>query len=37
MPVIMKELTDDEATAIMVDANVQREDLLISEKPLHIK
>lgn len=32
MPVIVRELNDDEATIIMVDANIQREDILISEK-----
>ena len=32
MPVIIKECNDDEATVIMVDANIQREDILVSEK-----
>lgn len=32
MPVIIKNLTDDEATVLMVDTNIQREDLLPSEK-----
>ena len=32
MPVIVRELTDDEATIIMVDSNIQREDILPSEK-----
>jgi ParB family chromosome partitioning protein len=32
MPVIVKDLTDDEATIIMVDSNIQREELLPSEK-----
>ena len=32
MPVIIKDITDDEATVIMVDSNIQREELLISEK-----
>ena len=32
MPVIIKDLTDDEATVIMVDSNIQREELMISEK-----
>ncbi|MDD3137996.1 MAG: ParB/RepB/Spo0J family partition protein [Lachnospiraceae bacterium] len=32
MPVIIKDCNDDEATVIMVDANIQREDILISEK-----
>uniref|UniRef100_UPI0040566D89 ParB/RepB/Spo0J family partition protein n=1 Tax=Acetatifactor sp. TaxID=1872090 RepID=UPI0040566D89 len=32
MPVLIKELSDAEATVIMVDSNIQREDLLPSEK-----
>ncbi len=32
MPVIIRNLTDDEATIIMVDSNIQREDILPSEK-----
>lgn len=32
MPMIIKDCTDDEATIIMVDANIQREDILPSEK-----
>ena len=32
MPVIIKECDDDEATVIMVDANIQRDDILISER-----
>lgn len=32
IPVIIKDCGDDEATVIMVDANIQREDILISEK-----
>lgn len=32
MPVIIRKLTDDEATIIMVDSNIQREDILPSEK-----
>lgn len=32
MPFIIKEYSDDEATVIMVDSNIQREDILISEK-----
>ena len=32
MPVIIKELTDDEAIIIMVNSNIQRETLLFSEK-----
>lgn len=32
MPVMIRECTDDQATVIMVDANIQREDITISEK-----
>ena len=32
MPVIVRDYTDDEATIIMVDSNVQREKMLLSEK-----
>lgn len=32
MPFIIKDYSDDEATVIMVDSNIQREDILISEK-----
>lgn len=32
MPVMIKDCDDDEATVIMVDANIQREDILISER-----
>jgi len=32
MPVIVRNLDDDESTVIMVDSNIQREDLLPSEK-----
>lgn len=32
MPVIVRELDDDEATLVMVDSNIQRENLLPSEK-----
>lgn len=32
MPVIIRSLNDDESTIIMVDANIQREDILPSEK-----
>ena len=32
MPMIEKELSDEEATIIMVDSNIQRDDVLISEK-----
>ena len=37
MPVIIKDLTDDEATVIMVDSNIQREELLFSEKAFAYK
>ena len=33
MPVFIREYTDDEAVVIMVDTNIQREDILPSEKP----
>ena len=32
MPVIVKKCDDDESTVIMVDANIQREDISVSEK-----
>ena len=32
MPVVVRNYTDDEATIIMVDSNIQREDILPSEK-----
>lgn len=32
MPVIIRNLTDDEAVIVMVDSNIQREDILPSEK-----
>lgn len=32
MPVMVKDLDDDVATVIMVDANLQREEILVSEK-----
>ena len=32
LPVIVREYTDDEAAIIMVDSNIQREDILPSEK-----
>ena len=32
MPVFIRDYTDDEATIIMVDSNIQREDILPSEK-----
>ena len=35
IPSIVKNLTDDEATIIMVDSNIQREKLLPSEKAIY--
>jgi len=32
MPFIVKNYNDDEATIVMVDSNIQREDILVSEK-----
>ena len=32
MPMFVRDYTDDEATIIMVDTNIQREDILPSEK-----
>ena len=32
MPIIIRPYSDDEATIIMVDSNIQREDILPSEK-----
>ncbi len=37
IPAIVKEMTDDEATIVMVDANIQREELLPSEKAFAYK
>jgi len=37
MPIIIKELSDDEATITMVDANIQRENLLYSERAFAYK
>lgn len=37
IPAIIKEMTDDEATIAMVDANVQREEILPSEKGFALK
>ena len=37
LPCIVRELTDDEATIIMVDSNLQRENILPSEKALAYK
>lgn len=36
MPMFIRNYTDDEATIIMVDSNIQREDILPSEKRRHI-
>ena len=32
MPMFVRDYSDDEATVIMVDTNIQREDILPSEK-----
>lgn len=32
MPMIIRDCTDDEATILMIDSNIQREDILPSEK-----
>ena len=37
MPCLVRELTDDEATIIMVDSNLQREEILPSEKAFAYK
>lgn len=37
MPVIVKNMTEDEATIAMVDSNIQRENLLYSEKAFALK
>ena len=37
MPVVVKELNDDEATIIMVESNIQREEILPSEKAFAFK
>ncbi len=37
IPAIIRDMTDDEATIIMVDANIQREELLPSEKAFALK
>lgn len=37
IPAIIRELSDDEATIIMVDSNIQREELLPSEKAFAFK
>ena len=37
IPAIIREMTDDEAVIVMVDANIQREELLPSEKAYALK
>ena len=37
IPAIIKELTDDEATILMVDANIQRDEILPSERAYSLK
>ena len=37
LPVLVREMTDDEATVLMVDSNIQRENLLPSEKAFAYK
>lgn len=37
IPAIIREMSDDEATIIMVDSNIQREELLPSEKAFALK
>lgn len=37
MPVIIKDLDDDEATILMVDANIQRENILPSERAFSLR
>lgn len=37
LPAFVREMTDDEATVVMVDANIQREELLPSEKAFAYK
>ena len=37
MPVFVKEMTDDEAVIVMVDANIQREEILPSERAFAFK
>ena len=37
MPVFVKEMDNDEASVVMVDSNIQREELLISEKAFAYK
>lgn len=37
LPVLVRDMTDDEATILMVDSNIQRENLLPSEKAFAYK
>lgn len=37
MPMIVRDMSDDEATVVMVDSNIQRENLLYSEKAFAYK
>lgn len=37
IPCIVRQFTDDEATIIMVDSNLQREQILLSEKAFAYK
>lgn len=37
IPAFVRELSDDEATIVMVDSNIQREELLLSEKAFALK
>ena len=37
MPVLVREMSDDEAVILMVDSNLQRENLLPSEKAFAYK
>lgn len=37
IPAFVRELSDDEATIVMVDSNIQREELLPSEKAFALK
>lgn len=37
VPAFVRELSDDEATIVMVDSNIQREELLLSEKAFALK
>ncbi len=37
LPVLVRDMTDDEAAILMVDSNIQRENLLPSEKAFAYK